>query len=252
MADFESKARRARLRLVGIGVAVVAALAVGGTLVVTNLGDGGTPAKSHADTSPSATPSSSPTSGLLAYTPATARRVPLLKPTTHTNGIGTGFEHSSLGATSAAVSYWQDLDLLDDVTAQKQWAAIADTSATADQGVSEVRKLREAVGLPPSGGSPDNVTFSTHVKAVLARSLDSTGDVVDVWMSYDRYASVRDKGADDNPLRDETDHLILKWESGDWKVTTEAKYTSKVKGPVAYDPDSKYAFAQGWREVSDG
>lgn len=79
--------------------------------------------------------------------------------------------------------------------------------------------------------NPDGITFSTNVKAVLTRSLDKSGDIVVVWMSYDRFATIRGKGADDDPLRDETTNLILKWDGSDWKVTTEAKYTAKVTGP---------------------
>ncbi|MFE5844956.1 hypothetical protein ACFQ7N_25375 [Streptomyces niveus] len=115
-----------------------------------------------------------------------------------------------------------------------------------------MRKIREGVGLPPSGGTPDGITFSTNVKAVLANSLDKTGDIVVVWVVYDRFATIRGKGADDDPLRDETTNLIVKWDGSDWKVTTEAKYTAKVKFPHSYDPDSPYAWADGWREVSDG
>ncbi|MBD2829865.1 hypothetical protein ID875_21065 [Streptomyces globisporus] len=168
--------------------------------------------------------------------------------------MGTGFPGSALGATSAAVTYWEDLDLLDDAIAQKQWTAIAakDSPGTVDQGVSEVRKVREGVGLPPSGGTPDGITFSTNVKAALARSLDKSGEVIDVWLVFDRYATIRDKGADDNPLKDEVTNLILKWDGTDWKVTTEHRYTSKVKYPRTYDPDSKYAWAEGWRAVGNG
>ncbi|MDG5803850.1 hypothetical protein P9869_14455 [Streptomyces ossamyceticus] len=46
--------------------------------------------------------------------------------------------------------------------------------------------------------------------------------IVVVWMSCDRFATVRGKGADDDPLRDETANLILKWDGSDWKVTTES------------------------------
>ncbi|WP_432138601.1 hypothetical protein [Streptomyces sp. bgisy154] len=256
MADpYASKARRARLRLAGIGAATVVALVVGGVVALTAFDDHSQPSQSDAkpSRSPSAGPSASSSSGKQ-FTPATAARIPLLRPAKSANGIGTGFEHSSLGATSAAVSYWEDLDLLDDVIARKQWTAIAaeDYPQTVDEGVSEVRKVREGVGLPPSGGTPDGVTFSTNVKAALTRSLDSSGDVVVVWMVYDRFAAIRGKGADESPLRDEVTYLVLKWQADDWKVTTDPSYAKKLTGPHAYDPDSPYAFMDGWREVADG
>ncbi|MGW0493505.1 hypothetical protein [Streptomyces olivaceus] len=257
MADrYESRARKARLKLAGVGVGVGVVLAVGGALVVTLWGDDdGVHGSPDLKPSPSASSTASPGfSAVREFTPATAPPIPLLKPATNSGGsIGTGFEHSNLGAVSAGVSYWEDLDLLDDVLARKQWKAIAaaDSPETVDQGVSEVRKVREGVGLPPSGGTPDGITFSTSVKAALGRSLDKTGNVVVVWLSYDRFATIRDKGADDNPLRDETTSLVLKWESGDWKVTTDPQWTAKVKGPHAYAPDSKYAWLDGWRQVSD-
>ncbi|WP_327727843.1 hypothetical protein OG250_13390 [Streptomyces sp. NBC_00487] len=251
MADF---GRKARLRLLGIGVAAGAVLTAGGVFAVTSLGDGSTERGTEAKPSPSVSSTTESPRKVKEYTPATAPRLSLLKPKSNADGIGTGFEYSSFGATSAAVSYWEGLDLLDDVIAHKQWTAIAakDSPETIDQGVSEVRKLREGVGLPPSGGTPDGITFSTNVKAVLTRSLDKSGDIVVVWMSYDRFATIRGKGADDDPLRDETTNLILKWDGSDWKVTTEAKYTAKVTGPRSYAPDSKWAFAAGWRQVSGG
>ncbi|MFF8387732.1 hypothetical protein ACF053_29400 [Streptomyces kanasensis] len=255
MADFDSKARRARLRLALMGAAVVAALAAGGVLGVMTLNAGDEDLKQD----PKAAPSVASSGGSAApshkeFTPANAPSIPRLKPMSNAEGIGTGFEHSSLGATSAAISYWEDLDLLDDVIARKQWTAIAskDSPGTIDQGVTEVRKVREGVGLPPSGGTPDGITFSTHVKAALTRSLDTSGDIVNVWMVFDRYATIRDKGADENPLKDQVTNLVLKWEGNDWKVTTETQYTAKVKYPHAYDPASKYAWAEGWRAVADG
>ncbi|MFJ5645867.1 hypothetical protein [Streptomyces sp. NPDC093223] len=254
MPSYESKARRAKLRLAGIGVVATAALTIGGTLAVTTLRSKNPSVGVDAKASPgvSAGSASSPSVGQR-YTPATAARIPLLKASSNADGIGTGFEHSALGATSAAVSYWEDLDLLDDVIARRQWTSIAakDSPETVDQGVSEVRKVREGVGLAPSGGTPDGLSFSTNVNAALTRSLDPSGDVVVVWMNYDRYASVKDK-TDDDPLRDEVTNLVLKWESGDWKVTTDPTYTAKVTGPRAYDPNSTYAFMDGWREVADG
>ncbi|RAJ48667.1 hypothetical protein K388_06933 [Streptomyces sp. KhCrAH-43] len=253
-ASYEGRARRARLRLAVLGAAVVAALAAGGAVAITMLDNDGGPARADAKASPSPSTSTSPapSASVEWRTPATSRPLGVLKPKRQTDGIGTGFEHSALGAMSAAVSYWEDLDLLDDVIARQQWSAIAASPAIVDEGVSEVRKLREGVGLPPSGGTPDGITFSTNVKAVLARSLEPTGDVVVVWMSYDRFATVKGKGADDNPLRDETTDLVLTWQDGDWKVTSEAKYKAKIRGPHAYDPASKYAWAEGWRRVTDG
>jgi hypothetical protein len=254
MADLDSKARRARLRLALIGVAVVGTLAAGGVLGVMTLNANDKDVKPEAKASPSTSGSATTPPPNRERTPAEASPITLLKPKSNTDGIGTGFPHTALGATSAAITYWEDLDLLDDVIAQKQWTAIAakDSPETIDEGVSEVRKVREGVGLPPSGGTPDGITFSTNVRASLIRSLDTSGDVVVVWMFYDRYATIRDRGADDNPLKDETTNLILKWDSGDWKVTTDPQYTAKVKGPHAYDPASTYAWADGWRVVADG
>lgn len=254
--DFGKKARKARLRLVLAGAVAVATLAAGGVLGVMTLNADDKDLKEpDAKASPSTSSgSASAPPPVKEFTPASAPSIPLLKPKSSDGGIGTGFEHSSLGATSAAVSYWEDLDLLDDAIARQQWTAIAakDSPGTIDQGVSEVRKVREGVGLPPSGGTPDGITFSTSVKAALARSLDANGDVINVWMAFDRYATIRDKGADENPLKDEVTNLVLKWEGTDWKVTTDPRYTAKVKGPHAYDPASKYAWADGWRVVTDG
>ncbi|MFE5866338.1 hypothetical protein ACFQ77_38160 [Streptomyces virginiae] len=255
MASYDSKARQARLRLILMGSAAAAVLVAGGVLGVMTLNADDGDLKQDAKASPSASPAASSAAPVVKeFTPADAPPIRLLKAKSDGEGIGTGFEHSSLGATSAAVSYWQDLDLLDDVIARKQWTAIAakDSPGTVDQGVTEVRKVREGVGLPPSGGTPDGITFATSVKAALARSLDKSGDVVNVWMVFDRYATIRDKGADQNPLKDEVTNLVLKWDGTDWKVTTNAQYTAKVKYPHAYDPASKYAWADGWRVVTDG
>jgi hypothetical protein len=253
--DYRSKARKARLRLIGMGVVVVAAVAAGGAVAVAGL-NGGSDQTAPADPkaskpAPSSTSSANPAA--TKYTPATAPHRKLLKPSTNKDGIGTGFERSGLGATSAAVTYWEDLDILDDAIARKQLTAITskDSLDSIDRGVSEVRKLREGAGLPPSGGTPDGLSFSTEVKAALVRSLDSSGDVVQVWMVYDRYATVQDKGGDNNPLKDEVVDLIVKWEGGDWKVTEEPQYTGKKTSPRAYAPDSKWAFMDGWRVVSD-
>ncbi|MFE2529785.1 hypothetical protein ACFXEL_36800 [Streptomyces sp. NPDC059382] len=253
--DFQRQARRARLRLAGIGFVVLAAVA-GGTITFISMGDsgGGSPSADSKNTpSPSFSVSSAPPPGT-ELTPATGRRISLLKPTTNTEGIGRGFEHSTMGAWSAAVSFWQDLNIIDDVVAEKQWKAIAskDSQSTIDRGVSEVRKVREGAGLPPSGGAPEGVGFSTHVRALNIRGLDTSGDVVQVWMVYDRFAVLRDKGGDQNPKKGETAYLILKWEGSDWRVTDEPQYKNKLTGPQPYHPDSKPAFQDGWREIANG
>ncbi|MER6256266.1 hypothetical protein ABT224_33445 [Streptomyces sp. NPDC001584] len=254
--DFQRQARRARLRLAGIGFVVLAAVA-GGTVAFINMsGSGGSQAASgdaKSTISPSANIPSAPAPGA-ELTPATAPKIRLLKPTTTTEGIGRGFEHSAMGARSAAVSYWQDLNIIDDAIARQQWQAITskDSPDTLDRRVSEVRKVREGAGLPPSGPVPDGVSFSTTVQAMQALGLEESGDVVQVWLNYDVYAVLREKGGDQSPKKGETTVLILKWENGDWRVTDEPRYKSKLKGPQPYHPDSKPAYRDGWREISHG
>lgn len=149
-ASYEGRARRARLRLAVLGAAVVAALAAGGAVAITMLDDDGGPARTDAKTSPSATVSASPapSASMKWHTPGTAAPVKLVKPKHHMNGIGTGFDHNGPGIVSAAVSYWEDLNLVDDAIARQQWTAIAASSATIDEGVSDVRTTRERAGLP--------------------------------------------------------------------------------------------------------
>ena len=49
-------------------------------------------------------------------------------------------------AWSGAVSYWQNLNVIDDEIARKQWTAITskDSPTTIDRRVSDVRKILEA------------------------------------------------------------------------------------------------------------
>ncbi|MFF7601202.1 hypothetical protein [Streptomyces mirabilis] len=244
----DGKARKHRLRLLAIGAVAGAALAGGGILAVTSMVGGNPHSQTDAKPSPSADGdrTSEPTSQGQQFTPATARSIPVLKPKSNANGIGTGFEHSSLGAISAAVSYWQDFDLRDEVIARKQWTSVIseDSPETIDRGING------AVGLSPAGGTSNG--GSAVVKAALERGLNDSGDVIVVWMVYDRLAASGDGGVDDKALTDETTYLILKWEDGDWKVTEQPEYKTKVHGPHAYHPDSKWAFMDGWRRVSHG
>ncbi|MFI9305699.1 hypothetical protein [Streptomyces triculaminicus] len=250
--DFTDKARRARLRLIGIGVAVAVLVAGGGVLAVTTLDGGGgkgssaSPEPSKASGSP--TPSAGPTKK---WTPATAPRLHVRKGRSLKDGISVGFVRGQSGALSAAVRHLQELDILDDGFARKQMEAIVspDSTQSVDSYVSEVRKTREGAGLPPSGHIPEGLSFTTQVRAARMTSADDTGDVVVVWMYYDRYASLPDKSADKNPLLGETTHAIYKWQDGDWKLTEESQYTKRVRGPRAYHPDSTYAWQDQWREV---
>ncbi|TLQ39028.1 hypothetical protein FEF34_40115 [Streptomyces marianii] len=156
---------------------------------------------------------------------------------------------------SAAVYFWEEYAFLDDQQARRQLEVVTSPDATGyiDEQISEVRKLREGAGLPPSGPAPAGVTFTTSVEAVRVTSVDvpglPLGDVVQVWMHYDRYATGPDGGADDNPLKDETDDLFLKWQDGAWKLTNEPDVVKRGSFPVAYFPESPHAWRDGWKQV---
>ncbi|MYZ33634.1 hypothetical protein GT002_00450 [Streptomyces sp. SID4917] len=139
--------------------------------------------------------------------------------------------------------------------ARQQLEAVTSPDATGyiDEQISEVRKLREGANLPPSGPAPAGLTFTTSVEAATSKSLiapgDKPGDVVQVWMHYDRYATAPDGGSDDDPLKDQTDDVIVKWQDGGWKLTNEPKYWKQRYFPVSYAPDSPYATQDGWVQV---
>lgn len=250
--DYQLQARRARLRLIVAGVVVASTAAAGGIALADHTSRHHTSGTAQPTlTSSVLVTSPAPTRTL---TPATARMTHLLKPRKIVNGIGVGFEHSGLGAESAAVTYWQDLDILDTSIARRQWTTITspDSPQTIDDAIKDIRTIREASGLPPTGGTPAGLTFTTVVNAVLGRSLDENGDVVEIWMAYDRFATRPGQPADDNPLTGQQDDLIVKWQDGDWKVTTEPKWTAKRTGPRTYDSHSPWAAQDGWREVEVG
>jgi len=232
---------------------VVALVASSVAAALGSAAEGSSPSP-RAKSSPGRSASPSPAPGGKKFTPATAPRVRVLKPKSSKNGIGTGFPHTPVGARSAAVSYWQDLSFIDDQAAERQLRTIAarPSDPVVRSKVSEVRKIREGVGLPPSGGPPNEMTVTTNVKAVLMRSLDRKGDVVQVWMVYDRYATTTEKSTDENPLKDQTDNLIVTWTRGDWRVTEAPRWLRRSAGPRAYDPHSPYAFQDGWRQVANG
>lgn len=241
--------RRARIRLVLAGAGVLGVLAAGGALVVDSVtGEETNQPVGSGDRAPS--PSPGATSGRK-LTPASGRAMPLVDAKgSDRSGVSTGFPHTSLGAVSAAVAHQEELDLLDDDLARRQLKAIAvPGSGTISRGVSQVRRTRERAGLAPSGGPPAGVSITTDVKAVRSRTLDDVGDVTEVWLVLDRYAQVKDEATDEAPLKDEATSVIYAWHDGDWRRTSAKRWTEKGTYPRAYDPDSPYAWRDGWREV---
>ncbi|MFJ3365747.1 hypothetical protein [Streptomyces anthocyanicus] len=246
----DRKAQWARLRLAGAAIIVLGVLAAAGFLAVRSFhGDSST------SSDPTKQPSTSPNSPSATdrMTPAKAKALPLLAPMESQNGAPLGFPRNGLGAISAAVAYWEEYAWLDDSLARKQLEVLVspDSPQTVDRQISEVHRLREGIGLPPSGPAPAGVTFTTSVKAVRGKSLLKDGSVVQVWLQYDRYATKADGGGDDNPLANETIDVIMKWQSGEWHITQEPKYVKLRTFPVAYDPNSVPARQDGWWRVDD-
>ncbi|WP_331737812.1 hypothetical protein [Streptomyces sp. NBC_01276] len=257
----DAKTRRARLTLAGLGVLAAGVLVGGGYGVAVLLDDdgGGTPAAgAPATTAPPAHPSgpASPSgSGEVSKTPDTGPKMRLFKPTGHADGVATGFKYSAVDAVSAAVYWWEEYAWLDDQKARQQLEAMAspDADGYVDQEVSKVRKLREQVGLPSSGGTTSSITFTTTVQAVHVTSLpvegEKPGAVVEVWMSYDRFATGPDGAPDKEPLKDELTSVILRWQGDRWRLTNQPGYVKHSHVPVSYLPDSPYAWRDGWRQV---
>ncbi len=247
----ESKTRKARLTLAVLGVLVVGALVGGGVTAAAMLGGDNPKPTKASPTATTAKPSASSGGQQAAMTPDKARKLVLEKPTGQKDGLSTGFSSGPVGAISTAVYFWEEYAFLDDEKAQQQLSAIVSPDATGyvDEQVSEVRKLREQIGLPPSGGTPAGITFSTTVNAVRATSLDDTGKVVQIWMNYDRYATKADGSIDDDPLKDQDTDLLLKWQDGSWKITNEPQYWKERSFPHAYFPDEHLSWADGWQQV---
>ncbi|MEU9107139.1 hypothetical protein AB0D54_22865 [Streptomyces xanthophaeus] len=248
------KARRARFVLAAIVVVVAALLVAGGFVAATLMADDAK-GKPEAGASPSAS-APVPTGGAATggpMTPERGQKITLRKPTGHKDGVAIGFPGSPSGGISAAVYFWEEYAWLDDEKAAQQLAAVAskDAPGYADKQVSEIRKLREALGLAPSGGLPADIEFTTAVHAARGKTLKApglpVGDVMQVWLSYDRYATGPKGGVDQNPLRGDTVSFVVKWEDGAWRFTD--KYDALGDFPVAYEPTSPYAWSDGWVQV---
>ncbi|MFJ4781281.1 hypothetical protein [Streptomyces sp. NPDC088762] len=248
-------ARKARLVLAAIVVAVAALLVVGGFAAATLMHDdtkGMPQAQASASASVSPAPVGSTSSGG-PMTPEKGKKITLSAPTGHKDGVATGFPASPVGGISAAVYFWEEYAWLDDEKAAQQLTAVASKGAPGyvDKNVSEIRKMREALGLPPSGGIPADVSFTTAVTAARAKSLKvpglPVGEVMQVWLSYDRFATGPKGGPDHDPLRGATIAFVVKWEDGAWRFTDQ--YDALGDFPVAYEPTSRFAWTDGWAQV---
>ncbi|MEU5811533.1 hypothetical protein [Streptomyces sp. NPDC047718] len=249
------KARRARLVLAA-GAVVVAGLLVAGGFTAATLMNGsdaeGQPQgeKGTAASTPSV-PSSPSATGRM--TPEKGKKLLLMKPTGQKDGLSTGFGASPMGGISAVVYFWEEYAWLDDEKGRQQLTAFVskDRPGYVDKKISEIRKARETIGLAPSGGIPADVNFTTAVTAARVKTLKApglpVGDVMQVWLSYDRFATGPKGGRDENPLRGETQSFVVKVEGDTWKLTDE--FDSLGDFPVAYEPDSPYAWNDGWAQV---
>jgi hypothetical protein len=260
MDNHERGARRAKLLLAGLAVLVVGALTAGGITAYSLIDDDGSGAPAAG---PAATGKAEPSGSASAdrgpeMTPERAKKVSLSAPTGQKGGASIGFPHSPGGAISAVVHFWEEYAWMDDQKARQQLDVVTSPDATGyvDKQISEVRKLREGAGLPASGGTPAGITFTTTVDAVRMRSLADDdlprGDVIHIWLSFDRYAITPEKATDDNPVKGDTTDFIVKWQDGAWKITDEAAYVEQRTFPVAYDPDSPFAWRDQWVQVRHG
>lgn len=250
------KARKARLVLAAIVVAVAALLVAGG-FTAANLMDDDAKATPRAEASVSAVvPTPTRTGADAPVTPETGKKITLRKPTGQKDGVSTGFPGSPSGGISAVVYFWEEYAWLDDEKAQQQLTAVAskDSPGYADKRISEIRKMREALGLPPSGGISADITFTTSVQAARGKTLKApglpVGDVMQVWVSYDRFATGPKGGRDENPLRGDMVPFVVKWQDGAWRFTDE--FDSLGDFPVAYEPTSRFAWNDGWVQVRHG
>lgn len=236
--------------LAGIGILTAGVLVGGGVTAAVVLGgdDSHNGGASPKPTATASTPHGTPQSRM---TPDKARKLELQPPTGQKNGLSTGFSDGPVGAISTAVHFWEEYAFLDDQKARQQLDAIVspDAGGYVDEQVSDVRALRERIGLPPSGGTPAGITFSTTVNAVRPTSLDETGKVIQIWINFDRYATNADGSPDDEPLREQTTDLLLKQQDGIWKLTNEPQYRKKRSFARAYFPDSHVSWQDGWRQV---
>ncbi|MEU2132348.1 hypothetical protein [Streptomyces sp. NPDC018352] len=257
MDTHDRRARKARLTLAGLAVLAAAGLVGGGVVAYSLLGDDGA---EKGTAGPTATAKHSPSAsaaggGGTPTTPEKAAKLDLSVPTGLRDGVSTGFPHSPRGAVSAAVYFWEEYAWLDDQKARQQLEAVTSPDATGfiDQQISEIREGREAINLPSSGGTPAGLTITTVVEAVRPKSITLPGairgDVVHIWMNYDRYATTPEKPTDDSPLKGEDIDFILKWQNGQWRLTNEPKYWKKRSFAVSYFPDSPYARKDGWIQV---
>ncbi|MET8298172.1 hypothetical protein ABZW02_29595 [Streptomyces sp. NPDC005180] len=250
------KARKARLVLAAIGVAVAGLLVAGGFAAATltrDDPDGKPQAAASASAGTPAPPGGKGAATSGAMTPEKGKKITLRRPTDHKDGVAVGFPGSPSGGISAVVYFWEEYAWLDDEKARQQLTAVGskDSPGYVDKRISDIRKMREALGLPPSGGIPADISFTTAVNAARATTVRApglpVGNVMQVWVSYDRFATGPKGGRDENPLRGDMVDFIVKWQDGAWKFTDE--FDSLRTFAVAYEPTSPFAWNDGWVQV---
>lgn len=251
-----SNARRARRRLIYLALGVALVVVAVGLGVAALTGPDSTNDPQSARPTPSEpTDDEAPSPGQSAdqMTPETAPVYTLVTPRSTREGFSLGFPNDGIGVMSAAVHQWEETPFLDDEKARRHMQLVVskDTPEHVDEVVSKVRKTREAAGLPSSGAIPKELTVTTTVNAVRSRALTKDSEVVEVWLSYDLHSTVKGKPTDD-PLLGQEESIVLKWESGDWKRTSDPEYVKRGTVPAPYKPDSPTALEDGWRQVPHG
>ncbi|MGW1765032.1 hypothetical protein ACWCQL_13275 [Streptomyces sp. NPDC002073] len=172
--------------------------------------------------------------------------------------MSTGFADTIRGATSAAVYWWEGFAWLDTAKAEQQLTTLTARGSEdyIEEQLAEIRKTRAGLGMPPSGGTTGDVQLTSSVEAaryhVVPVKGERRGSVVEIWLSYSRYANRPDGSSVTAPLEHQVVPLILKWESGAWRLANEPQYLALRSYPRAYDPDSPYAWRDGWVRVRHG
>ncbi|GAA3123546.1 hypothetical protein GCM10020254_83430 [Streptomyces goshikiensis] len=247
------KARRARLILAAVVIAVAALLVAGGFTAATLMRDD-TKGQPQAAASPSVgAPASASTGTSGPMTPEKGKKTTLRKPTGQKDGVSTGFP-----GTPQRRDLRRRL-LLGGIRLARRREGPPAAHGRRVQGLTRLCRqagLRDPQDArssrpSPSGGISADINFTTAVNATRATTVHApglpVGDVMQVWVSYDRFGTGPKGGRDENPLRGDMVDFIVKWQDGAWRFTDE--FDSLRSFPVAYEPTSRFAWNDGWVQV---